>query len=77
MSNVFGWPCLSCLQGGTSADDGLYAIDVADDGSVICGGLTYDAWVGINAGDRDFVAVKLSANGTEEWRWQVRHRSSS
>lgn len=62
-----------CLQDGTIADEGIFAIGIADDGSVICGGDTYGAWVGTNAGTWDFVAVKLSANGTEEWRWQVRN----
>lgn len=46
----------------------MYGIDIANDGSVILGGATDGAWVGINAGGWDFVAVKLSANGTEEWR---------
>lgn len=62
------------LQEGTSAVEALYAMDVADDGSVILGGDTDGAWVGTNAGGTDFVAVKLSANGIEEWRWQVSHR---
>lgn len=72
MANVFVWLCMPYLQEGTSAYDGIYAIGIADDGSMICGGDTLGAWVGTNAGMRDFVAVKLSASGTEEWRWQVR-----
>lgn len=67
---------MTYLQEGTIADDNLYAIDMADDGSVILGGATYGGWVGTNAGGDDFVAVKLSANGTEEWRWQVRPHCS-
>lgn len=65
---------MSCLQEGTSEDEALYGIDITDDGSVILGGATYGAWVGTNAGESDFVAVKLSATETEEWRWKVRRR---
>ena len=34
-------------------------------------GDTFGNWSGVNEGARDFAAVKLDANGSELWRWQV------
>lgn len=42
----------------------------ANDAAVLAGRAGGD-WIGENKGEDDFVAVKLSANGTELWRWQV------
>ena len=36
-------------------------------------GETYGNWSGTSTGSLDFAAVKLDANGTEVWRWQVSH----
>lgn len=44
---------------------------MVDDGSVIMAGHTYGDWGGVNAGDYDFVAVKLDAAGEQVWIWQV------
>ena len=52
--------------------DYCYAVAMADDGSVVVGGYTEGDWSGDNAGDNDFVAVKLDATGEEVWVWQVR-----
>lgn len=45
------------------------AIGVGD--SVLLAGRAEGTWNGTSAGGNDFVAVKLSADGTELWRWQV------
>ena len=50
---------------------------MADDGSVVVGGYTSGNWSGVNAGQRDFIAIKLDAAGEEVWVWQVRHVQSS
>lgn len=42
-----------------------------DDGSVVLVGHTYGIWNTTNTGDSDCVAIKLDANGTMEWTWQV------
>ena len=60
------------LKGGTNVGDYCYAVAMADDGSVVVGGYTEGDWSGDNAGDNDFVAVKLDATGEEVWVWQVR-----
>lgn len=41
------------------------------DGSVYLAGYTRGDWSATNAGYMDFAAVKLHADGVEEWRWQV------
>lgn len=40
-------------------------------GSVYLIGNTRGNWSGVNKGARDFAVVKLHANGSELWRWQV------
>lgn len=45
---------------------------MADDGSVVLAGSTTGDWVGVNNGDHDLAALKLDANGTLLWKWQVR-----
>lgn len=65
-------PCLRCLQAGTDGNDWIWGVDITDDGAVILAGDTAGDWAGTNAGEDDFAAVKLSADGVEEWRWQVR-----
>ena len=34
-------------------------------------GHTTGNWSGVNAGEPDFAACELDANGSEVWRWQV------
>lgn len=60
-----------CQQDGTSSDDYVYAADVGDDDAIVLGGYSRGHWSGGNAGGADFVAVKLRADGSEQWRWQV------
>ena len=38
---------------------------------MILAGRTEGDWDGTSAGDLDFCAIKLAADGTELWRWQV------
>lgn len=61
-----------CLQGGTIKDEEIYAVDIADDGTVVLAGDCRGDWAATSAGGDDFVAMKLSADGVEQWRWQVR-----
>lgn len=63
---------MPCLQGGTIKDEEIYAVDIADDGTVVLAGDTRGDWAATNAGGDDFAAMKLSADGVEQWRWQVR-----
>ena len=44
---------------------------MSDDGSVVLVGYTYGSWSTTNAGYYDCVAIKLNANGTMLWTWQV------
>ena len=50
------------VKDGGGGNDILEGIALSDDGSVVLAGLS----VG------DFAAVKLDANGTKVWAWQVR-----
>lgn len=58
-------------QGGSAGNDLIFAVAIAEDGSVVLAGRTNGSWVGENAGQSDFAAVKLQADGKEIWRWQV------
>ena len=58
-------------QGGTTEDDIIRGVASVSDGSVVLAGYTKGAWIGANDGSYDFAAVKLDAEGTEVWRWQV------
>ena len=42
------------------------------DGSSVLAGHTYGDWNATNAGNNDLMAVKLDANGSVLWEWQVR-----
>ncbi len=65
-------------QGGH--EDGInYAYDVTAlaDNSVVLTGTTNGDFAGAGAhmgGETDFVAIKLTATGVEEWTWQVSER---
>ena len=58
-------------QNGTDGQDEIRAILLGDDGSVVLAGYTHGNWSGLNAGEADFAACKLDADGREVWRWQV------
>ena len=44
---------------------------MGDDGSVVVVGYTYGDWSITNLGSSDCAAMKLYANGTLGWTWQV------
>ena len=50
---------------------------MGDDGSVVLVGETYGDWGTTNAGYYDCVAMKLYANGTLGWTWQVNSNINS
>lgn len=60
-------------QDGTEEEDGLLAITAGENGSIILAGQTRGTWQGdvSESDDLDFAAVKLKADGTELWRYQV------
>lgn len=58
-------------QGGTNGSDRLRAAVTGPDGSFILAGYTSGNWDGTNSGDEDFAALKLDADGTVRWKWQV------
>ena len=62
----------SVRQDGTSDDDYIYTAVATGDGSTVLAGYTEGFWNGTNNGLEDFAAVKLDADGTAEWKWQVR-----
>lgn len=62
-------------QDGTDEIDEVKAIAMGDDGSAILVGYTEGVWSTTNAGYRDCVAMKLEANGTVAWTWQVNMKS--
>lgn len=44
---------------------------MGEDGSMVLVGETDSSWASVNAGETDFVAVKLDADGHQVWAWQV------
>ena len=56
---------------GTENEDYAESAVIAEDGSILVALETNGDWDGDNVGGDDFAAVKLDANGTEIWRWQV------
>lgn len=49
------------------------AIAMGDDDTVVLVGYTYGGdWSTTNAGSYDCVAMKLNADGTMAWAWQVK-----
>lgn len=66
--------CFIETQDGTILNDKIQAAAATGDGSVVLAGYTHGEWSGELTGEEsDFAAVKLDANGTEVWRWQVIH----
>ena len=66
------FPSFVVLQDGTEESDHIYAAAGADDGSVIIAGRTWGSYEDVNAGYRDFVAMKFDDDGNIIWKWQVR-----
>lgn len=62
----------SRAQGGTAFADVLSTVLVEEDGSVIVAGYTSGSWIEGNAGEEDYLVVKLDSDGNEIWVWQVR-----
>ena len=58
-------------KNGTENEDYARSAVIAEDGSILVAFRTDGDWDGVNVGRDDFAAVKLDANGTEIWRWQV------
>lgn len=58
---------LNCIaQNGSSEDDTATAVAVNKDGSIVIGGY--------RANSSTYIAVKLDAEGTFEWQWEVSRR---
>ncbi|CAN0049267.1 unnamed protein product, partial [Sphacelaria rigidula] len=68
---------LTTKQGGTTNTDNLFSGAAGESDTVVLTGRTDGNWEGTNAGDFDFLVVKLGADGDEIWRWQVRRCSVS
>ena len=64
------------VQGGTAFADVLSTVLVGEDGSVVLAGYTTGSWVDSNAGEEDYLVVKLDSDGNEVWVWQVRDRQN-
>lgn len=52
-------------------DEVFYAAAVGGDGSIVFAGRTEGNWSAPNNGSFDFAVVKLDADASEVWRWQV------
>ena len=59
-------------QGGSEQSDFARDVAIGDDGSVFLAGFTFGDWSNVKSGGSDFAVVKLSTDGNELWRWQVR-----
>ena len=58
-------------QDGTADNDYANTAVATINGTFVLAGITYGDWNGANAGDRDFAALKLDADGNVIWKWQV------
>lgn len=57
---------------GTAGVDNLYgAAVVGNESALVLTGRTAGDWENTNAGDFDFMAAKFTADGAEQWRFQV------
>lgn len=63
--------CSNIPQNGTSKDDGVEAMVVRSDGTIVLGGYTGGLWSGSDSDGTEFAIVALSDDGEELWRWQV------
>ncbi|CAM9807714.1 unnamed protein product, partial [Ascophyllum nodosum] len=57
-------------QNGTSREDYLNGVAIAQDGSIVVEGGTNGSYHRENEGGLDFVAMKLDSNGSVQWAWQ-------
>lgn len=53
-------------------EDVIFHAAAGDDGSFVLAGWTNGTWDEPSDDSFDFAAVKLDADGTETWRYQVR-----
>ena len=63
---------VSFAQNGTSGEDELRSVAIAQDGSIVVAGGTSGSYDRESEGGFDFVALKLDSNGNVQWAWQVR-----
>lgn len=56
---------------GTQSFNTIFGAAMGDDGSVVLAGATNGSWNNSNDDSEDFAAIKLAADGTVRWRWQV------
>ena len=63
--------CAGAAQGGTIDEDYALAAVATTNGTFVLAGTTRGDWGGPNAGDVDFAALKLDADGNVIWKWQV------
>ena len=63
--------CMLLPKEGSAEEDSFWGAVAGDNASVILVGLTHGNWSGTNHGGGDFAAVKLDADGSVLWRWQV------
>lgn len=63
-------------QVGTAGDDQIVCVVESEDGSMILGGMSYVFnWLyygGTTWGGVDVIAIRLDADGTQVWGWQVK-----
>ena len=63
-------------QDGTEGNDYANTAVTTINGTFVLAGSTYGDWNGSNAGNSDFAAVKLDADGNVIWKWQVSKATS-
>ncbi|CAM9572083.1 unnamed protein product [Ascophyllum nodosum] len=56
-------------QDGTNSSDGWDGLAIGVDGSVVLAGKTQGSWNATSAGDNDWAAMKLDAEGKVVWKW--------
>ena len=61
-------------QQGTSGEDHLRNVAIAQDGSIVVAGSSYDRES--EESGFNFAAVKLDSNGNVQWTWQVRWKAN-
>lgn len=78
-TNLATWTVMMTfvLQSGTSEFEDFKTAVPTGDGSTILAGVTFGSWNGSNTGSGDFSAVKLYANGSVNWKWQVSQERDS
>ena len=64
-------PWSGIKQIGTTGDDTGTGVAVDSSGNAYVTGLTYGAFTGTNAGDRDLFLTKYNSSGTQQWMRQI------